>query len=93
MDKGADLYSYDVETDELTDLTVDKDIADKETGAGVEHILGASRDASYVYFVATGNLAPGATSAPATSTSSTTARSSSSPPTRSATSNRAIPST
>jgi hypothetical protein len=61
-DLGADLYSYDVETEELTDLTVDKDLADKETGAGVEHIVGASRDASYVYFIATGNLAPGATS-------------------------------
>ena len=60
--KGSDLYSYDVETGDLTDLTVDHEPADKETGAGVEHVVGASRDASYIYFIASGKLAPGETS-------------------------------
>ncbi len=44
----------------LTDLTVDTNPADVATGANVEQVVGASRDASYVYFVATGNLASGA---------------------------------
>jgi hypothetical protein len=61
-DAGADLYSYDVLSGELTDLTVDTNPADVATGADVEAVLGASSDASYVYFVATGNLAAGATS-------------------------------
>jgi hypothetical protein len=61
-DAGADLYSYDVATGKLTDLTVDTDPADVATGADVEAVLGASPDASYVYFVATGDLASGATS-------------------------------
>jgi len=61
-DAGADLYSYDVASGVLTDLTVDTDPADVATGADVEAVLGASRDASYVYFVARGNLAPGAAS-------------------------------
>jgi hypothetical protein len=61
-DKGADLYSYDVKTKALTDLTVDTDPADALTGADVEAVLGASTDASYLYFVARGNLAEGATS-------------------------------
>ncbi len=61
-DRGADLYSYDVAAGVLTDLTVDDDPADAGRGADVERVLGASRDASYVYFVASGNLAPGATS-------------------------------
>jgi hypothetical protein len=61
-DAGADLYSYDVATGELTDLTVDTNPADVATGADVEAVLGASPDATYVYFVARGDLAPGATS-------------------------------
>ncbi len=61
-DAGHDLYSYDVATRELTDLTVDTDPADVATGADVEAVLGASPEASYVYFVARGDLAPGATS-------------------------------
>jgi hypothetical protein len=61
-DAGADLYSYDVATGVLTDLTVDTNPADVATGADVEAVLGASPDASYVYFVARGDLAPGATS-------------------------------
>ena len=61
-DQGADLYSYDVGSGELTDLTVDANPADVGAGADVEGVLGASRNADYVYFIATGNLAPGATS-------------------------------
>ncbi len=61
-DAGSDLYSYDVASKVLTDLTVDDKPADKATGANVEHVLGGSADASYLYFVATGDLAPGATS-------------------------------
>jgi hypothetical protein len=61
-DAGADLYSYDVAGGGLTDLTVDTDPADVATGADVEAVLDASDDGSYVYFVARGNLAPGATS-------------------------------
>jgi hypothetical protein len=59
---GSDLYSYDVGTGDLTDLTVDSNPADEATGADVERVVGASRNADYLYFTATGNLAPGATS-------------------------------
>ena len=52
-----DLYRYDAEADELTNLT--------PTAAGelegVEGVLGVSEDGSYVYFQATSDLAPGAT--------------------------------
>jgi hypothetical protein len=61
-DHGSDLYSYDVASGELTDLSVDEDPADAATGANVEGVVGASRDASYVYFIAKGDLAEGATS-------------------------------
>jgi hypothetical protein len=60
--QGNDLYSYDVGTGELTDLTADSAPADAATGADVERVLGTSRNAEYVYFVAAGDLAPGATS-------------------------------
>ncbi len=56
---GQDLYSYDVETGELTDLTVDSNAGDP-LGAGVRFYLGASEDGSYVYFFAEGVLASGA---------------------------------
>ncbi len=59
--QGNDLYSYDAESGELTDLTVDTNAGDL-LGAGVERVLGVSTDGSYVYFVARGGLAPGATS-------------------------------
>ena len=61
-DAGSDLYSYNVSSGVLTDLTVDNDPADEATGADVEGVLGASENGSYVYFVATGKLAEGATS-------------------------------
>lgn len=60
--QGSDLYSYDVGTGDLTDLTVDANPADEAAGADVERVVGASRNADYVYFIATGDLAPGATS-------------------------------
>lgn len=53
---SADLYRYDVASDSLTDLTT----ADP-AGAHVNSVLGASDDGSYVYFNASGVLAPGAT--------------------------------
>jgi hypothetical protein len=61
-DAGSDLYDYNVTTAVLTDLTVDSTAADKATGADVQAVIGASDDGSYVYFVATGDLASGATS-------------------------------
>ncbi len=60
--QGSDLYSYDVGTGDLTDLTVDDNPADEAAGADVERVVGASRNADYVYFIATGDLAPGASS-------------------------------
>jgi len=59
-DAGNDIYSYDVASGTLTDLTVDTDPADVATGANVQAVYGASSDGSYIYFTATGNLAPGA---------------------------------
>lgn len=56
---GNDLYRYDVGAGTLTDLTVDTRTADPN-GAGVLGVVGASADGSYIYFVATGELATGA---------------------------------
>ena len=60
--QGSDLYSYDVGTGKLTDLTADANPADVGSGADVERVVGASRNADYVYFIAAGALAPGASS-------------------------------
>ena len=49
--KSGDLYEDDLSTGVTTDLT---------PGGGVQGIVGASEDASYVYFVAEGTLAAGA---------------------------------
>jgi hypothetical protein len=64
-DSGNDLYVYDVEVGKLTDLTPDSTPSDL-MGANVEghELVGASADGSYVYFAATGRLAPGAISGP-----------------------------
>ena len=51
----SDLYEYDLENGQLSDLTVQD-----PHGADVQRVLGASEDGSYVYFVANGVLAPGA---------------------------------
>jgi hypothetical protein len=52
------LYRCDVESGVTTDLSVDGNPGEE---AGVQGVLGASEDGSYVYFAATGNLAAGAT--------------------------------
>jgi hypothetical protein len=58
---GNDLYEFDTATGSLSDLTVDTSQADSATGANVQGVVGTSRDGSYVYFVADGVLASGAT--------------------------------
>jgi hypothetical protein len=55
INKKHDLYEYDFESGHLSDLTVQDPV-----GADVQGVLGASADGSYVYFVADGVLAPGA---------------------------------
>ncbi len=54
--EGNDLYMYDVEHHDLTDLTVD---TSDTAGAAVMGVVGASEDGSYVYFVAGGQLEAG----------------------------------
>jgi hypothetical protein len=61
-DSGSDLYSYDVATGKLTDLTVDNNPADAATGANVQWVLGHSANFDYIYFIAMGDLAPGGVS-------------------------------
>jgi hypothetical protein len=56
---GNDLYRYDTASGVLTDLTVDHTPGDVN-GADVQGVLGSSADGSYVYFVANGVLASGA---------------------------------
>jgi hypothetical protein len=53
-----ELYRYQVESGDLTDLTVDPG---SPFGADVQGIVGTIGDGSYIYFVANGVLAPGAT--------------------------------
>ncbi len=50
---GNDLYRYDAGAEALTDLTPD---ATDENGADVQGVLGASSDATHVYFAANGDL-------------------------------------
>ncbi|HEY5343374.1 MAG TPA: hypothetical protein VIJ66_06910 [Solirubrobacteraceae bacterium] len=60
--QGQDLYAYDVATGALSDLTVDQTAGDP-LGAAVQGVLGqgeSSEGGSYVYFVANGVLAVGA---------------------------------
>jgi sugar lactone lactonase YvrE len=59
-DNAPNLYEYDVESGHLSDLTVDHTVSDT-SGAGVDGVVGMSEDGSYVYFVASGVLASGAT--------------------------------
>ena len=61
-DSGRDLYSYDVKTGKLTDLTPDSEPADIARGANVQRVVAANPEASFVYFIATGKLAPGGVS-------------------------------
>ena len=64
-EQGQDLYSYDVPTGALSDLTnvslVDPGTAGATHGAAVQGVLGTSADGAYVYFAANGVLAAGAT--------------------------------
>jgi hypothetical protein len=53
---GRDIYSYDVGSGHLTDITVDTNPGDVN-GADVGYVMGASQDGAYVYFTATGKLA------------------------------------
>lgn len=62
----ADLYEYDVASEQLTDLT-----AGGPESADVRGVLGAADDGSRLYFVANGTLAAGAT--PGTCSGSETA--------------------
>ncbi|HTA14440.1 MAG TPA: hypothetical protein VK781_06235 [Solirubrobacteraceae bacterium] len=54
---GCDLYEYNAETEQRTDLSADGNEADA-TGADVAGVLDASEDGSYVYFAAVGQLTP-----------------------------------
>ena len=60
-DSGQDLYHYNLQNGQLQDLTVDSNPADS-SGAAVQGLLGSSDDGSYLYFVALGKLAAGASS-------------------------------
>ncbi len=53
--EGTDLYEYDLENEDLTDLSVGSETG----GAAVAGFIGASKDGSHVYFVARGQLVPG----------------------------------
>jgi hypothetical protein len=55
---GCDLYEYDLQSGDLTNLSASSDSANPQ-GAQVEGVLDASDDGEYVYFVARGQLAPG----------------------------------
>jgi hypothetical protein len=57
-DEGRDLYRYDVESGQLTDLTPDPADA---AGAEVQGLLGMSADGGYVYLAANGRLGTGST--------------------------------
>ena len=58
--EGLDLYRYDPALPgKLIDLSVDANPADAATGARVRGVVASSRDGSYVYFVASGELLPG----------------------------------
>lgn len=56
---SPDLYEFNVETGEVTDLTVDTNPGEHANVQGL--VQGASEDGSYVYFAADGVLASGAT--------------------------------
>lgn len=54
----CDLYDYDVAEQTLTDLSADANPADPK-GAVAEGVVAVSKDGSYVYFAAMGQLIPG----------------------------------
>jgi hypothetical protein len=56
-EKPCDLYAYDVESGELTDLSADA--ADAGVGAQIQGTVAVDEDGSHVYFAALGQLVPG----------------------------------
>jgi hypothetical protein len=63
-DTGAEnssetLYEYDLDTKQLTDLTVDTSPVDAVTGPMVQGVIDSSTDGSYIYFVAYGQFSEG----------------------------------
>jgi hypothetical protein len=56
--RGCELYDYNLETGDLSDISADSNPSDK-SGSGVQGVLGASADGSFVYFSATGQLVSG----------------------------------
>jgi hypothetical protein len=64
----VDLYRYELAAPaghRLTRLSVDSDLSDGD-GASVSQVIGASTDGHYVYFIAEGQLVPGAPAGVAT---------------------------
>jgi hypothetical protein len=57
-DKPCDLYDYNVETDELTDISAFNTAANPD-GAVAQGVMAVSGDGSTVYFAARGRLVPG----------------------------------
>jgi hypothetical protein len=53
------LYEYNLNTKQLTDLTVDTNPADTSTGPMVQGVIDSSTNGSYVYFVAYGQFSEG----------------------------------
>ncbi len=53
--EGTDLYEYNLQTEALSDLSIDSETG----GADVGGFIGGSEDGSAVYFAARGQLAPG----------------------------------
>jgi hypothetical protein len=58
----SDLYAFDFATDTTTDLTASHPSSEHRAGVKDDSIMAASEDGTYVYYVATGVLAPGAVS-------------------------------
>jgi hypothetical protein len=56
--KRCDLYAYDVESEELSDLSADANPADP-IGAAAQGTVAVDEDGSHVYFAALGQLVPG----------------------------------
>jgi hypothetical protein len=67
----GDLYEYDAATGKLSDLTVDEH---DPHGADVQGVIGSSQDGSYVYYVADGVLAKGASPGKCSASAGTSAR-------------------
>jgi hypothetical protein len=58
--EASELYAFDFATDTTTDLTANHAPGERRAGVKDGFIMAASEDGSYVYYVATGVLAPGA---------------------------------